>query len=160
MTKKERALIKSRRLSYTTVKEREDKAAEKKRISETVALEIAKRFKSREFWTIVVDQKFEGFANHLATRYYSDVNPSDIIGLWASCDTVDKEGIQFLIISLRRRRLLAPDLAMEFENCFAVRAEPREIVKSPIIFACEEERIALASTVAGRLIEGKLEMDE
>src|SRR5262245_28845942 len=171
MTNKERKLIEKGRLSYTRLKERQatppgrksrlsdwEKARQTLNTSEA-RRRVVDRAHSGEFWTILFSQASAPFFLQLVAKHYSNpMTDEDATACVVTCNALQERGIEFLVGSFRRRRMLAPVLTREFSKQFDTSYTEREMVASLAILAVEPEMFAHA-VHAGEHLFSESEME-
>jgi len=172
MKPEDRKRIQQKRLSYSTVKEREEGQArarqerKARQIEEARALllatdtrrQVVDRAHTGEFWTIMFSQASAPFFVRLVKKHYSeDLVDGDAAACVVTCKALQADGIEFLVASLRRRRLLAPVLTREFLEQFDTSYTQAEMVNSLLILAVEPEMFEYA-THAGEHLFAESEM--
>jgi hypothetical protein len=116
---------------------------------------VVERAHSGEFWTILFSRASAPFFVHLVKKYYSeDLADGDVAACVMTCKSLARFGVEFLVVSLRRRRMLAPDLKVEFSEQFDTSYTVAEIVSSLTIPAVEPEIFAPATHAAEHLFDG------
>src|SRR5262245_25048861 len=150
MKPEDRKRIKQKKLSYSTVKERQEKqdrlrkdkkarqveAARAALLSTDKRRKVVERAHTGEFWTIMFSQASAPLFVHLVEKCYSeDLVDGDATACVVTCKGLAAHGIEFLVASFRRRRMLAPVLRLEFSDEFDTSYTDPEVVNSLLILA-------------------------